>query len=103
MLLDRLVRDGEAALIPSVVVAEYLTGSRRPKRDLAALQEAATLQDFRVDDAGAAAEIARRTFLRGDFPGWVDVLVAGFARARGDLRVVTRNVKHFPESKALGY
>lgn len=102
-LLERLVRDGEAALVPSVVVAEYLAGSRDPEADLATLDRAAALEDFRVGDAQAAAALARGLFLRGRFPGWIDTLVAGFAKARGDLRVVTRNARHFPESQTLGY
>lgn len=102
-LLDRLVRDQEGALVPSVVVAEYLAGSREPDADLATLNRAAILDDFRVSDARAAADIARRLFLRGRFPGWIDTSVAGFAKARGDLRIVTRNVRHFPESPTLSY
>jgi len=102
-LLDRLARNGEGALVPSVVVAEYLTGSRDPEADLATLDRAAILDDFRVSDARAAAAIARRLFLRGTFPGWIDALVAGFAKARGDLRVVTGNVRHFPETPTLSY
>jgi len=102
-LLDRLVRDGEGALIPSVVVAEYLAGSRDPQADLATLDRAAILDDFRMSDARAAAALARRLFLRGIFPGWIDAFVAGFAKARGDLRVITKNVRHFPESPTLSY
>ncbi len=102
-LLDRLVNDGEAALVPSVVVAEYLAGSRDPEADLAALDRAATLEDVRVGDAPGAAALARRMFRQGRFPGWIDVLVAGFAKARGDLPVVTKNVRHFPESRTLTY
>jgi predicted nucleic acid-binding protein len=102
-LLERLARDREGALVPSVVVAEYLAGSREPESDLATLDRAAILDEFRVSDARAAAEIARRLFLRGRFPGWIDTFVAGFAKARGDLRIVTRNVRHFPESTTLNY
>ncbi len=102
-LLERLIRDGEGALVPSVVVAEYLAGSRNPEADLATLDRAAILDDFRVSDAQAAAAIARRLFLRGTFPGWIDAFVAGFAKARGDLRVITKNVRHFPESPTLSY
>ena len=102
-LLDRLVREEEAALIPSVVIAEYLAGSRDPEADLAALDRAATLDDLRVGDARVAAALARRMFRQGRFPGWIDVLVAGFAKARGNLPVVTKNARHFPESRARGY
>ncbi len=102
-LLERLERDGEAALVPSVVVAEYLAGSRDPASDLTTLDRAAVLDDFRVNDARAAATLSRQMFLQGAFPGWIDALVAGFAKARGDLRVVTKNVRHFPESPTLSY
>ncbi len=102
-LLDRLVREGEAALVPSVVVAEYLAGSRGPEADLTALDRAAALEDLRVEDASIAAVLARRMFRGGRFPGWIDILVAGFAKARGDLTVVTKNVRHFPESRTRSY
>jgi len=102
-LLERLIRDGEGALVPSVVVAEYIAGSRHPEADLATLDRAAILDDFRVSDAHAAAAIARRLFLRGAFPGWIDAFVAGFAKARGDLQIITKNVRHFPESPTVSY
>lgn len=102
-LLERLVAEGEGALVPSVVVAEYLAGSRDPGADLATLNRAAVLEDLRVGDAQVAASLARRMFERGRFPGWIDALVAGFAKARGDLRIVTGNVRHFPESPTVRY
>lgn len=102
-LLEQLARDEEVALIPSVVVAEYLAGSRDPQADLATLERGAVLDDFRVSDAQAAAAIARRLFLEGRFPGWIDSFVAGFAKARGNLRTITKNVRHFPESPVLSY
>ena len=102
-LLERLVREGEAALVPSVVIAEYLAGSRNPDADLVTLDRAATLEDLGVRDVRAAASLARAMFARGRFPGWIDTLVAGFAKARGDLAVVTKNTRHFPESRTLEY
>jgi len=102
-LLETLVREGETALVPSVVVAEYLAGSRDPEADFQALDRAATLEDLRVGDARAAALVARLMFRGGRFPGWIDVLVAGFAKARGDLPIVTKNARHFPESRTRGY
>ncbi len=102
-LLEDLVAEGEAALVPSVVVAEYLAGSRNPDEDFATLDRAAALEDLRVEDAREGALLARRTFEAGRFPGWIDVLVAGFARARGDLPIVTKNVRHFPESRTRTY
>jgi len=102
-LLNRLVEEGEAALVPSVVVAEYLTGSHDPEADLVALDRATVLEDVRVGDARVAADLARRMFDRGRFPGWIDALVAGFAKARGNLPIVTKNVRHFPESRTRSY
>ena len=102
-LLEELVREGEAALVPSVVVAEYLAGSRQPEADFATLDRAVTLEDLRLGDARSAAALARRMFARGRFPGWIDALVAGFAKARGDLPVVTKNARHFPESRLRSY
>ncbi len=102
-LLEQLLAEGEVALVPSVVVAEYLAGSRNPDGDLATLERAAALEDLRVGDAREGASLARRLFEAGRFPGWIDVLVAGFAKARGDLSVVTKNVRHFPESRTRRY
>jgi len=99
----QLVVDRESALVPSVVAAEYLAGSRDAEADLAALEAASVIQDFRLDDARAAAELARRLFLRGKFPGWVDVVVGGFAKARGNLPIVTRNTRHFPQNRTRSY
>ena len=102
-LLEELVAEGEPAIVPSVVVAEYLAGSRDPSADFTALDEAATLDDLRIGDAREGAAIARRTFEAGRFPGWIDVLVAGFAKARGDLPIVTRNNRHFAENRTRTY
>jgi len=102
-LLEQLVTEGEVALVPSVVVSEYLTGSRDPDADFATLDRAVSLEDVRVRDAREAAALARRMFEEGRFPGWIDALVAGFAKARGNLSVVTKNVRHFPESRTRTY
>ena len=102
-LLEQLVAEGEATLVPSIVVAEYLAGSRDPDADLATLERAVALEDLRVGDAREGASLARRMFEAGRFPGWIDVLVAGFAKTRGDLSVVTKNVRHFPESRTRTY
>jgi len=102
-LLAELVAEGEVAIVPTVVVAEYLTGSRDPDGDLATLDQAAAIEDLRVGDAREGAALARRMFGAGRFPGWIDVLVAGFAKARGNLPIVTRNVRHFPESRTRTY
>ncbi len=100
-LQEKFLRDRELVLVPSIVVAEYLAGSRDPTRDLDDLQHATELQPFTVEDATAAGAIARKLIKAGAFPGWNDVFIAGFAANRGHLAVVTRNPKHFP--KALGY
>lgn len=102
-LLEELADAGETAIVPSIVAAEYLSGSQDAEADLDALEAAAVLLSFGKEDAVAAADIARRLFLRGVFPGWVDVMIAGFAKARGNLSVVTRNVRHFPETPLRTY
>jgi predicted nucleic acid-binding protein len=102
-LLERMIAEGEVALVPSVVVVEYLAGSRDPEMDFTTLDRAATLEDLTIRDAREGARLARRLFDRGRFPGWIDALVAGFAKARGDLPVVTRNDRHFSESRTRTY
>lgn len=99
-LQDRLADENELILVPSIVVAEYLAGSRDAMRDLADLAAAADLQPFTVGDAAEASALARRAIKKGSFPWWMDVLITGFASNRGDLAVVTRNPKHFPKSVA---
>lgn len=100
-LQEKLHADGELILVPSVVVAEYLAGSRDPARDLADLERAADLQAFTLDDAAAAGALARKLIKDGTFPGWSDVFIAGFAANRGNLAVATRDPRHF--QKALTY
>lgn len=100
-LLDRLANEQELVLVPTVVLAEYLAGSRDAARDLADIQAAANVQPFTVEDAVVAGEFGRRSLREGSFPGWMDLLVAAFAHNRGDLAVVTRNRKHF--AKTLDY
>ena len=102
-LLEELVAEGEAAIVPSVVVAEYMAGSRDSDGDFATLDRSAALEDLRIGDAREGAPLARRLFESGRFPGWIDVLVAGFAKARGDLPIITKNVRHFPESRTRTY
>jgi predicted nucleic acid-binding protein/predicted CopG family antitoxin len=103
----RTVRDlaeaGEFVLIPSVVAAEYLTGSTRPDAALDRLRAAGDLADFTVPDARAAAEVARRSLEDGSFPGWTDALIAGFARNRGDVPVLTADPDGFPGVETRTY
>ena len=97
--------DAEAALllVPSVVLAEYLAGFSDPSEAAAELRENAEVLDFSESDARSAAQIARAAIAAGHFPGWNDVLIAGFARNRGAEAVVTRNTRHFPGVKVRTY
>lgn len=101
--VEALAESGELLLIPSVVAAEYLTGSTRPDAALDRLEAAGDLEAFTVDDARAAAEIARRSLEDGTFPGWTDALIAGFARNRGDVPVLTADPDGFPGVEARAY
>lgn len=92
---DGLLAEGEAFVIPSVVVGEVLTGAEDPRRTLERLERAGTVSDFTKEDALEAGRLARAAMRGGRFPGWNDALVAGFAARRG-LAVVTRNPRHFP-------
>jgi predicted nucleic acid-binding protein len=101
--LRALADQGETLVAPVIVAAEFLDHTTNPREALGRLQEAVRLSPFLLEDAIAAAEIARELRSRGAYPGRVDCLIAGFARARGDLPVLTRNGKHFPASKTLDY
>lgn len=90
-------------LVPTPVLAEFLGGSRDVEHDLAKLREAAEILSLGEDDAIAAASIGRATLDEGQFPGWVDCLIAGFARNRGELPIVTANLRRFPHSTTIGY
>lgn len=102
-LFEELVERQELFIIPTVVVAEYLAGSRDPEHDMARLNEAAEILPFSQEDALAAASIARQSLANGSFPGWMDCLLAGVARNRGNIPVVTANPRHFPGSETLSY
>lgn len=99
-LWAELEADGALLLIPTAAVAEFLAGSTDPREDVAALDAAGEVIDFTRSDAMAAAAIAREAFARGDFPGWNDCLIAGVARNRGDVEVLTANPRHFPKARS---
>ncbi len=101
--LEKLLAAQETLLIPSIVAAEFLGGLAAPARGLAVLSEAGDVSDFTAADAVAAAEIARDAVAQGRFPGWLDVMIAGFAKARGDLPIVTANARHFPAARTIAY
>lgn len=102
-MLDKLVDGGEALIIPTIVAAEFLTGMADPEVALAGLANAADVQDFSAHDAVATALVARKLIKKGVFPGWTDAMIAGFAKARGDLPILTGDPKHFPESRTVTY
>lgn len=101
--LERLAAQHETLLVPTVVAAEYLAGSRDPASDLEALRSAAHVLDFTLEDARAAAALAREALERGSFPGWIDALIAGFAASRGGLPLVTADTRHFPGTQVQPY
>lgn len=102
-LADRFSAAHELLIIPTVVVAEYLTGSSNPEEDLDKLRGAGDIVELVTADARKAAQLARRTLEEGVFPGWSDVLIAGVAANRGDLPIVTGNADHFPASETVTY
>lgn len=102
-LFEEFVERGERFVVPTVVAAEYLGGSRDPEADRERLEASVSVLDFTLDDALAAAAVGRETLARGDFPGWTDALIAGFARNRGDLPVVTANPEHFPLTETVDW
>lgn len=102
-MLEKLVEEGEPLIIPTIVAAEFLTGMRDPEKALASLVNAGDVQDFSPGDAVATALVARRMLRQGAFPGWTDAMIAGVAKARGDVPVLTRNPRHFPESRTVTY
>lgn len=102
-MLEKLVDGGEALIIPTIVAVEFLTGMADPEVALAGLANAGDVQDFSPADAVATALVARKLLKKGVFPGWTDVMIAGVAKARGDLPILTGNPKHFPESRTVTY
>lgn len=102
-LLDRFREDHELVLVPSMVVAEYLAGSKDPDGDLDKLRNATELLPFTIPDAVEAGRLARETFDEGRFPGWMDALIAGFAARGGGLPIVTGNPRHFPSTETVTY
>lgn len=102
-LVDRFAEDHELILIPTVVVAEYLAGSSAPEEDVEKLRAAGEILDLTARDAEAAGALAREAIDEGAFPGWSDILIAGVARSRGDVPVVTANAEHFPSVETVTY
>jgi predicted nucleic acid-binding protein len=100
-MLERLRDEGETILIPSIVAAEFLAGFKDPAAALQVLEEAGEIHDFTQQDALAAARVARRSIEAGRFPGWPDLLIAGFAEAR-DVPVLTSNARHFRGTRTTG-
>lgn len=101
-LLDRLVEAGEAILVPTIVLAQYLGGDP-PAGDIALVRQATEVLPFTESDAEAAGRVAAEAFLRGEYAGWSDTMIAGFARSRGDLAIATRNARHFPPGRVQTY
>lgn len=89
-------------LVPTLVLVEFLGASREPSADLDSISEAGDVIEFGAADADAAISLARSQWETGRFPGWIDVMIAGTAIARG-ARVVTRNRAHFPAEFVLAY
>lgn len=102
-LFERFGDNAETLLIPAIVLTEYVAGARNPDEARETLERAGEVLPFSADDAMAAAELATRMMRKGVFPGWVDVMIAGVAKARGDIAVLTRNPKRFPESRTVTY
>jgi predicted nucleic acid-binding protein len=102
-LLASLADQEEPLLIPSVVAVEYLAGVRNVSDSQELLRQAGEILDFTFADAAATAELVRKYVKQGRFPGILDAMIAGLAKSRGDLRIVTANPKHFPESRTIGY
>ena len=104
LALHRKFRDdGTTVFIPTIAAAEFLTGGTDFEQDSRNLADAGEIVEFSMSDAVAAARIAKILFGRGAFPGWSDVMIAGMAESRGGWEVVTRNTRHFPESKTITY
>lgn len=103
-LLERLAEEGTTVLIPTIVIAEYLAGVDQGVARERALLLAASGEviDFTLEDARAAAEVARTTIGEGLFPGWSDAFIAGIGRSR-HAPVVTGNPRHFAHVETLAY
>lgn len=101
--LEELIDQDISLIVPTIVLAEYLGRSSRPKADTNRILETAVVLQFTVEDAQAAGRIASELYREGIFPGWSDVFIAGVAKQRGNLPIVTRNPKHFPKSEVIAY
>lgn len=100
--LAELAARGEGILIPTIVVAEFAAGSRSlTPKDV--LSRAGEIVEFSADDAVAAGGLASQLIREGRFPGWSDAMIAGVAKSRGDLVILTRNPKDFPLSRTMTY
>lgn len=101
--LQALSEQRERIVAPTIVAVEFLEYTADPRAALGDLERGVGFSPFEIDDAVCAAQIARELRDRGQYPGRADCMIAGFARARGDLPILTRNVKHFPASRIAEY
>ncbi|MHB8585408.1 MAG: type II toxin-antitoxin system VapC family toxin [Thermoplasmatota archaeon] len=102
-LLRKRTDNRESLYIPTIVVSEFLAGSKVARKDVERLIEAATILDFSVADAEESGQVARAAMKTGNFPGWNDCHIAGVAKSRGGLTIVTANPAHFPTSSTKTY
>ncbi|MHB8604277.1 MAG: type II toxin-antitoxin system VapC family toxin [Thermoplasmatota archaeon] len=102
-VLKELKTEGALVFIPAIAGVEFLRGARDLEADFAGLEGAGAILDFTDRDVVASARLAQELARAGRFPGIADALIAGLARSRGDLTIVTANPKHFPLSKTRSY
>jgi hypothetical protein len=107
-LQEWLRANGERLYLPSVSVAEVVSGIEKARRT-GALRRAAALEDwigrilhlyaprnlpFDLEAAAVTGRLLDRARALGQAPGFADLAIAGIAAARG-LTLLTRNLRHF--------
>ncbi len=101
--LMELIDGDERMIAPSIVLAEFLDQTTAVREALGRVRDAVRFSSFTTEDAVVAAELARELRLEGRYPGRIDCLIAGFAIARGNLPILTRNARHFPANDVVEY
>lgn len=102
-VLKTLAALPEPLLVPTIVLAQFLVGAKDKEQALERITRHAEIIDLDIADALATSDLARELNRKGIFPGWSDTLIGGSAKARGNIPVVTRNLKGFSECETITY
>jgi predicted nucleic acid-binding protein len=93
-MLRDLVGRGRPLRVPTAVLMEVAAGTSDPEEAAEAIAESFLIANFDEETARTAARIGHDLLRTGQFPGWIDIVIAATA-VRYDEELVSRNARHF--------